>query len=707
MPTNPENLTGRSNAEPQSVACLRLPEGKVLGHYLKNMAQHKVGFCQCVICALLALATFAVFCPLLECDFVNFDDPKYVTSNAFVQRGLSCEGLRWAFTNTHAANWHPLTWLSHMLDVQLFGLNPGLHHLTNLSIHIANVLLLFLVLQRMTRAPGRSAFVAALFALHPLHVESVAWVSERKDVLSAFFFMLTMWAYVKYVEQSRGQKSSCSLFPLPSSLFYLCALLLFALGLMSKPMLVTLPFVLLLLDYWPLERLQTRTLSLLPRQNAAMADQPSNATQPTTNARSSRVWPLLIEKLPFFALSLGSSIITFLAQKSGGAMASLERIPLDDRLMNATVSYLTYIQKMVWPAKLAVLYLPPNQWPLWHLGLALAVLSAVTGAVLGPGRARPYLSVGWFWYLGALIPVYLSVGWFWYLGTLVPVIGLVQVGNQSMADRYTYLPLVGLFLILSWGGWEILETYRHHKAASTFAVLLIVGCCITVTGRQVQFWSDTESLFTQCIRVTQNNHIAHNNLGNALAKKGRQAEARAHYLESLRIQPSYADAWKNMGVLLTKLGQIDEALPYLREGVRLDPGSADVYGKLAFALAAEGKFDGAISYYRECVRLNPDQIEACNNLAWILATNPEAKWRDGQEAVRLAERACQLTGYTNTVPIGTLGAAYAEAGRFSDAQIMAEKAGQLARQVGLMELAAKNEELLRLYQANRPYHAAE
>src|SRR6266700_1861857 len=447
--------------------------------------------------------------------------------------------------------------------------------------------------------------------------------------------------------------------PLPSSLFYLCALLLFALGLMSKPMLVTLPFVLLLLDYWPLERMETRTLSLLTRQNGGSAEQPSNAAPPTTNARSSRVWPLLIEKLPFFALSLGSSIITFLAQKSGGAMASLERIPLDDRLMKAMVSYLTYIQKMVWPAKLAVLYLPPNQWPLWHLG------------------------------------------------TLIPVIGLVQVGNQSMADRYTYLPLVGLFLILSWGGWEILETYRPLKAVAGFAVLLIVACCITVTGRQVQFWSDSESLFTQCIRVTQNNHIAHNNLGNALAKKGRQAEARAHYLESLRIQPSYADAWKNMGVLLTKLGQIDEALPYLREGVRLDPGSSDVYGKLAFALAAEGKFDGAISYYRECVLLNPDQIEACNNLAWILATNPEAKWRDGQEAVRLAERACQLTGYTNTVPIGTLGAAYAEAGRFSDAQIMAEKAGQLAHQMGLMELAAKNEELLRLYRANRPYHAAE
>lgn len=673
------------------MVCQRLPEGKVLGRYLKNMVRHKLGFYQFIICALLALATFAAFCPVLECDFVNFDDPKYVTSNAFVQRGLSCEGLRWAFTNTHAANWHPLTWLSHMLDVQLFGLNPGLHHLTNLFIHIANVLVFFLVLQRMTRALGRSAFVAALFALHPLHVESVAWVSERKDVLSAFFFMLTMWAYVKYVEQSRGQKSSCSLFPLPSSLFYLCALLLFALGLMSKPMLVTLPFVLLLLDYWPLERMETRTLSLLTRQNGGSAEQPSNAAPPTTNARSSRVWPLLIEKLPFFALSLGSSIITFLAQKSGGAMASLERIPLDDRLMKAMVSYLTYIQKMVWPAKLAVLYLPPNQWPLWHLGLALAVLSAVTGAVLGPGRARPYLSAGWFW----------------YLGTLIPVIGLVQVGNQSMADRYTYLPLVGLFLILSWGGWEILETYRPLKAVAGFAVLLIVACCITVTGRQVQFWSDSESLFTQCIRVTQNNHIAHNNLGNALAKKGRQAEARAHYLESLRIQPSYADAWKNMGVFLTRLGQIDEAMPYLREGVRLDPGSSDVYGKLAFALAAEGKFDGAISYYRECVLLNPDQIEACNNLAWILATNPEAKWRDGQEAVRLAERACQLTGYTNTVPIGTLGAAYAEAGRFSDAQIMAEKAGQLAHQMGLMELAAKNEELLRLYRANRPYHAAE
>src|SRR6266699_3802078 len=314
MPTNPENLTGRSNAEPQSVACLRLPEGKVLGHYLKNMALHIVGFCPCVICALLALATFAVFCPLLECDFVNFDDPKYVTSNPMVQRGLSREGLRWAFTNTHAANWHPLTWLSHMLDVQLFGLNPGLHHLTNLSIHIANVLLLFLVLQRMTRAPGRSAFVAALFALHPLHVESVAWVSERKDVLSAFFFMLTLWAYMRYAEEakvwslkskvgdsvssvegetSRAETCAARIQNPESNIqdrthrisnharrYYTLTLLLFALGLMSKPMLVTLPFVLLLLDYWPLHRLETRDSSALARK--------TGPTEPKRNADGAR-----------------------------------------------------------------------------------------------------------------------------------------------------------------------------------------------------------------------------------------------------------------------------------------------------------------------------------------------------------------------------------------------------------------------------------
>lgn len=404
------------------------------------------------LCGLLCAVTLAAFWPVLSNEFIIYDDGQYVTENPHVLSGLNWANVCWALQSGHASNWHPLTWVSHMLDVQLFGLKPGWHHLTNLLLHTANTVLLFLLLVRLTGGLGRSAFVAALFALHPLHVESVAWVAERKDLLSGFFFMLTLWAYVRYVDslKSRVQSLKSEIReqepgvqrsnPEPthgirnmehaSRSSYVLSLLFFSLGLMSKPMLVTLPFVLLLLDYWPLGRFRPNKLG--------DSAQPI-ATGPGFRDRLEACPTLLREKLPFFLLSAASCVAAFVAQESGGAMDSLDHVPVAARVSNALMAYLSYLEKMLWPSKLAILYLRPNHWPAWHVGLAAFVLLVITLLVLGPGRRLACLTVGWLW----------------FLGMLVPVIGVVQVGNQFMADRYTYLPLIGLFVIVAWGGWAL------------------------------------------------------------------------------------------------------------------------------------------------------------------------------------------------------------------------------------------------------------
>jgi len=631
-----------------------------------------------LVCLLLGVATLTVFWPVGRYPFIIFDDWEYVVKNPMVLRGLSWQGLEWAFTTSHSSNWHPLTWVSHMLDVQLFGPNPGWHHLVNLFFHTANSLLLFLVLKRMTGTFWRSALVAGLFALHPLHVESVAWASERKNVLSVFFFMLTLMAYGKYAQskisslKSEGaeQRSAVrgSRFTFHVSTYYVLSLALFALGLMSKPMLVTLPFVLLLLDYWPLRRLSFPAL-----QNSSTAP-----------------LHLVLEKLPFFALSLASSAITFVAQRSGGAVESLERVPFGARLSNALMAYLLYLQKMVWPSKLSILYLrPQDHWPAWQVALAVLLLSVITALALAPGRQRPYLTVGWFW----------------YLGTLVPVIGLVQVGNQFMADRYTYIPLIGCFIILAWGGWELASNCRISPRLIVPVALLIVVSAGATTCRQVRLWRNTEALFEHCLGITTNNYVAHNILGTALRAEGRVKEAKGHFLEALRMQPAYIAALNNLGIMLTEQGDIDEAAFYLMEAIRLQPERADFYAKLGFGFDAQGRLEKAIAFYRVGLRLQPDQAEACNNLAWILATGAETRLRDGNEAVRLAEHACDLTGYQKTIFVGTLAVAYAQAGRFSEAASMAEKAIALATAAGDNGLAEKNRELLELYKAGKPYRA--
>ena len=406
--------------------------------------------------------------------FVNYDDPQYVTANYDVQAGLTFESIRWSFTATHANNWHPLTWLSHMLDCQIYGMNPGHHHMTNVLFHILNTLLLFFIFKRISESIWKSAFVAALFALHPLHVESIAWVAERKDVLSTFFWMLTLWSYAGYVERPRLDK-------------YLLLILFYILGLMAKPMLVTLPFVLLLLDYWPLKRFHLKS-----------SDNENPEVQRTF------YFGLILEKIPLFLLSAASGIVTYLVQKSSGAVSSLDAIPFHDRIANALVSYVVYIGKMIWPHNLAVLYPYPRSIALWKIVGAGLLITLITVLVLRLLRSKPYLAVGWLW----------------YLGTLVPVIGIVQVGSQAMADRYTYVPLIGIFIMITWGISDWVSK-RHYRRFGLFMVTAVILSLLMITSRlQVKYWSNSVMLFDHAIDVTGENSTAQLNLGEALAEQG-------------------------------------------------------------------------------------------------------------------------------------------------------------------------------------------
>ena len=439
-----------------------------------------------LISLFLILTIVAVFWPVKNFRFINLDDEEYVTENPQVLNGLSLNGVIWAFTTKHSSNWHPLTWLSHMLDTELYGLNPRGHHLTNLLFHLANTLLLFWVLKRMTGMLWESGLVAALFALHPLHVESVAWVAERKDVLSTFFWMLTMGAYVHYVHQASPRR-------------YLLVFFSFALGLLSKPMIVTLPLVLLLLDYWPLGRLHWRLEEQRSQGKTAI----------------SRAFRLVWEKVPLLFLVAVSCSLTIWAQRR--TVASLEGLPLEIRTANALISYVKYIGKMVWPCRLAVQYPYPEKFPLWQVAGAGLFLIGVSFLVVREARRRPYLVVGWLW----------------YLGTLVPVIGLIQVGSQAMADRYTYVPLIGLFIMTAWGIPNLLSQWRHRRIVLLVSSGLVIALLTILTRIQLQYWSDSTTLYKHTLNSTANNYQVHYNLGLALAKEGKNEEAIVHYKEAL------------------------------------------------------------------------------------------------------------------------------------------------------------------------------
>ncbi len=540
----------------------------------------------------LGVVILAVYAPVGHHDFLNYDDDKYVTQNAVVGNGLTWRGVSWALTAGEASNWHPLTWLSHMLDVTLFGLNAGPHHVTNLVLHTANALLLFVVLGRITNAPARSAFVAALFALHPLHVESVAWIAERKDVLSTLLWMLTLSAYVSYVDRPRFRP-------------YVLTVGLFALGLMAKPMLVTLPFTLLLIDFWPLGRMNGSIRSALPR--------------------------LVREKVPLFVLAAASSVITVLAQRS--AMRDLYSVPISARFANAAVSYLAYIGKALWPTHLAVLYPYPSSMPAWWPVAALALIG-ISILAIRTARQHPYIPVGWFW----------------YVGTLVPVIGLVQVGVQSMADRYTYVPLIGLFVIVAWGMPDVLRGGPFRRAIPV-AAALVIAMCAALTRAQLAPWEESVPLWRHTVSATTNNAVGHYNLGIALDAQGKTDEAMDHYLETLRIDPAHGEAQIHVGVGLAAQGKIDEATALLSETVRLRPNWVVAHYNLALVLIRQDKTNEAVAEFLEAVRIDPAFALGHNGAGIALANAGKAQEAIGHfnEALRLNPEDAEARKWVNSL----------------------------------------------------------
>lgn len=522
-----------------------------------------------VVSLFLILATLTVYWQVRNHEFIGYDDDGYVTENPRVHNGLTLKNIIWAFESTHKSNWHPLTWLSHMLDVQLFGMNPGGHHMTSVLFHILNSLLLFAVFNRMTGKLWQSGFIAAMFALHPLHVESVAWVAERKDVLSTFFGMLTLWSYARYAEHPDINRS------LPVIGF-------FALSLMAKPMLVTLPFVLLLLDYWPLRRAKIRS-----------SDDDAGNIQPKLLA-----FLLIWEKIPLFILSLASSFATFFVQKKGGAIGTFDTHPFFIRVSNALVSYTKYIQKMIWPDNLAVLYPHPASIYWWQVIGAFVLLSTITFLAIRYLKRFPWLGVGWFW----------------YLGTLVPVIGLVQVGTQAMADRYTYVPLIGLFIILAWGVPQLEDRWRHKTKLISAILATLFPIIITTSWIQARYWQNSITLFRHTLDVTSANFVIQNNLGFELALQGRTDDAIKHYKEALRINPDFEMSYINLGKALLSQGKLDKSINYYQALLTMKPSYAGIHHNLGIMLLRKGEIDNAIFHFREALRIRYDYAEVYNSL---------------------------------------------------------------------------------------------
>ena len=507
-----------------------------------------------IISLLLTLAAVAVFWRLPSYDFITIDDNVYVTNNSYVKAGLTAKSIGWAFTTVKAEFWHPLTWLSLMVDTHIFGGSPGGYHLTNLLLHIINTLLLFFFLRETTGKLWQSAFAAALFALHPLHVESVAWIAQRKDILSTLFWLLTLWCYARFVEQ-------------PSRFRYGWVLVFFILGLMSKPMLITLPFTLLLLDYWPFCRFQyKRSLPSFMRA----------------------VWPYIREKLPLFGIAAAATISTYMAQRYGGGLNSLNPYPLSDRIANALISYGNYIWKMIWPQNLAFFYPFPSSLPKWQMVAAAFTLGLVTALALKSIKDRAYIIVGWLW----------------YLGTLVPVIGLVKIGDFALADRYTYVPLIGLFIILAWGLPDIFKKWRYKTVAFGLSSTLVIGAFAAVTWNQTRYWSNSVTLYTHALRVTQNNFLAHYALGDILAGKGKMNEAISHFANAVKSRPDKATLQNTLGRALASQGKFDEAFPHLTAALQIKPDFAEAHYNIAIALVEKQRYAEAINHFSEALMLN-------------------------------------------------------------------------------------------------------
>jgi tetratricopeptide (TPR) repeat protein len=594
------------------------------------------------ICICLAAVTWLVFGQTLWHDFVNYDDPRYVYENTKITDGLSISGIAWAFTHVHSMNWHPLTTISHMLDCQLYGLKAGGHHFTNVLLHTVAVMLVFLVLLQMTDAFWRSAFVAAVFAIHPLRVESVAWIAERKDVLSGVFFMLTLLAYVHYVR-------------LPRIRLYLVVVFVFACGLMSKPMLVTLPFVLLLLDYWPLDRIK------------------------------GQVWKRVLEKIPLIALSAVSSIATFLAQK--GAVGYTGELPILERINNAVVSYVLYIWQMLWPVNLAVFYPhPENRLPVWEIISSLLLLICVTAVAITLRKQRPYLITGWLW----------------YLGMLVPVIGLVQVGWQGRADRYTYLPQIGLYIAVAWAVTDLTTLWRHQRTILSAAALLTIVVLSWRAWVQTWYWRDSETLFKHALAVTTNNDVAENNLGIVYLRQGNVDEAISLLQAAVDLRPDNSPAHENLAKALLQKGRVADALTHYRKLLELQPDNIEVHNIVGTVLMQQRRIREGVEEWQKVLAIQPDNGNAMSNLAWVFATSPDDSLRDGAKAVQLASEAMRISGRRIPIIFRTLAAAYAETGEFSKAIQTAQQGVELANSQGNSELATELQGNIALYQERRP-----
>lgn len=672
----------------------------------------------------LALLTLAAYWLCFSADFINYDDPTYVSENPQVRGGLTPAGVKWAFSTFRASNWHPLTWLSLQADAEFFGLNPAGFHVMNVVIHLMNVLLLYQLLLKMTGAVGRSWLVAALFAIHPLHVESVAWVAERKDVLSSLFGLAALWCYACYAHK-------------PSVNRYLAVGACFALSLLAKPMWVTLPALLLLLDYWPLQRSTTAGASI--------------------SGPASRTWgQLLVEKLPLFAMTVISCSITLLAQRD--ALRTLAHVSWPTRLTNAVVSVAIYLRQTIWPANLAPFYPYPTADRDWRViaGCGL-VLAGITIAFFRLRRSQPAAIIGWLW----------------FLGTLAPVIGIVQVGGQAHADRYTYVPHIGLFIAFVWLAGDGCHRLGFPKFGKQFASGLLILSGVCLTRMQLGYWQNSEALWRHTVEVTGDNPLALNNLGTALVRQGKLNDAVSYFEQAVQLQPGgaagqfnlgnalkdlgqpidaephlreclqidagYPGAQQALGVTLAMLGRIDEAIPYLTEAIRqnpedaaacynlgtmlanqgefaaaipplesavaLSPGQSSAHSMLAWALYETGDLTSARKHYRESIRIDPNWTDATNRVAWMLATGPDQNARNGRRALQLANRICQATDFRRPDYLDTLAAAYAETEHFSEAVAIIEKAIKLlsdfpAAREQQAALKSRREQYLR----HEPYH---
>ncbi|MGA2172799.1 MAG: tetratricopeptide repeat protein [Sedimentisphaerales bacterium] len=591
-----------------------------------------------LICIALAAVTFVAFEGVSKNDFVNYDDDLYVTDNVLVRLGLSVESIKWAFTTWHMGNWHPLTWVSHIIDCSIFGLKPAGHHLVSVGFHIANVVLLFLILKKMTRAVWPSAFVAAVFGLHPLAVESVAWVAERKNVLSTFFAFLTIWAYFRYAQK-------------PGLWRYLVVVVLFAAGLLSKPMLVTLPFVLLLLDFWPIGRFNG----------------PGGRR---------RFWPAVAEKLPLLVMSAAICVVTYLAQAKSKAVMGIVTAPLWLRSDNALLSYVGYIGKIFCPAQMAVMYPLNLKGPaLWQVAVCLVLLLAVTAAVIAQRHRHRFLFTGWFW----------------YLGTLVPVIGLVQVGDQAMADRYMYLPGIGIYIAVAWLAGDAAVRMRLPKVVPAVAAAIVLVVLLLMTRVQVGYWKDGLSLCEHALAITKNNYIMHNNAGMFLGKAGRLDEAIEHFRQALAIRPLYAEAHNNMGLALQEKGLYAEAAAEFEKVLQSKPDNAKALNNYGITLAKQERYDEAIEKFSKAMEINSGYSNTLHNL-YIAAV----KGGKAEQALGIIKNWEQKTP-GNAELYYRAGMLYETKGETASAIEQFEKGLEIAISRGRKDVAAQIKERLKQY----------